>query len=124
MSGYAQEKRFAVVAETRRKWSLADKRAVVAEAETASASSVARRHGISASLVFRWRRQLRDQTSASPAMGFVPLLLPQPAEAASAAIAPGGGVIEIVLAEGRRVRVDGSVDAQALKRVLAVLEGR
>ena len=34
------------------------------------------------------------------------------------------GLIEIEFAGGRRVRVSGTVDADALKRVIAVLEGR
>ena len=127
MSGYAEEKSFAVVAETRRKWTRAEKQAVVAETGAASVSSVARRHGISSSLVFRWRRELglgRHETAAAPAKGFVAALLPAPAQSVSPASALGGGVIEIVLASGHRVRVDGAVDAQALKRVVAVLDGR
>ena len=38
--------------------------------------------------------------------------------------APDGGLIEIELAGGRRVRLSGPVDVQALKRVIAFLEGR
>jgi hypothetical protein len=34
------------------------------------------------------------------------------------------GLIEIELAGGRRIRVSETVDAAALKRVIAVLEGR
>jgi len=34
-----------------------------------------------------------------------------------------GGLIEIELVGGRRLRVDGSVDAAALRRVIEVLEG-
>jgi hypothetical protein len=33
-------------------------------------------------------------------------------------------MIEIELADGRRVRVSGTVDADTLKRVIGVLEGR
>lgn len=124
MSGYAQEKNFAVVAEARRRWSVAEKRAVVAETETASVSSVARRHGVSASLVFRWRRELRGKPSPIPQASFVPVLLSQAADPPASAAKPGSGVIEIVLPRGIRLRVDGSVDAEALKRVLAVLEDR
>jgi transposase len=127
MSGYAEEKSFAVVAETRRKWTQAEKQAVVAETGAASVSSVARRHGVSSSLVFRWRRELglgRHAAAATPAKGFVRALLPAPAASVSPASVLGGGVIEIVLAQGHRVRVDAAVDENALKRVLAVLDGR
>jgi transposase-like protein len=57
MSGYSQEqeKSYAVVAETRRKWSEAERKQIVAETEVASVSSVARKHRLAASLVFRWR---------------------------------------------------------------------
>lgn len=126
MSGYAQEKSFAVVAEARRKWTAAEKQAIVAETKTASVSSVARWHGISSILVFRWQCEIgsgRSKTSPEPA-GFVPARLSRPADAAPVAPMPGDGLIEIVLCGGHRVRVDGSVDGHALRRVLAVLDGR
>jgi len=37
---------------------------------------------------------------------------------------PKSCLIEIELAGGRRLRVDGSVDAAALRQVIEVLEGR
>jgi transposase len=123
MSGYSQEKSFAVVAETRRKWSAAERKQIVTETEGASVSSVARKHGVAASLVFRWRREaglsgkksVRNQASA-----FVPVALP--------ALTPvqgiDHGVIEIELTGGRRLRVSGPVETEALRRVIAVLEGR
>jgi hypothetical protein len=36
----------------------------------------------------------------------------------------GGGLIEIALLTGVRVRVDKAVDGRALRRVLSTLEGR
>ncbi|TFZ54886.1 transposase [Methylorubrum sp. Q1] len=50
-----------VVAGTRRTWSPERKRAILAEADdpATTASEVARRHGLHASLLFRWRRALR-----------------------------------------------------------------
>ena len=127
MSGYSQEKSFAVVAETRRKWSAAERKQIVAETEAASVSSVARKHGAAASLVFRWRREAglvgkkSPRKAATPA--FVPVVLPALAHAAAAAGADRGA-IEIELGQGRRVRVMGPVEAEALRRVIAVLEGR
>lgn len=125
MSGYDQGKSFSVVAETRRKWTAVEKAAVVAEIAGSSVSSVARKHGIAPSLVFRWRRELgvsgkRTKREATPA--FISLALPAPGAAAAAM--HGGGIIEIELAHGRRVRVDASVDSATLKRVIAVLDGR
>jgi hypothetical protein len=37
---------------------------------------------------------------------------------------PDGGVIEVELTGGRRVRLSGSVDLMALNRLIAFLEGR
>ena len=126
MSGYSQEKSFAVVAETRRKWSAAERRQIVAETEAASVSSVARKHGAAASLVFRWRREAGlagKKRPRKPAAAFVPVALPALTHAAAAA-GVDRGAIEIELAGGRRIRVTGPVETEALKRVIAALEGR
>jgi transposase len=126
MSGYSQEKSFAVVTESRRKWSAAERKQIVAETEGASVSSVARKHGAATSLVFRWRREAGLAGKKSPrnaATAFVPVALPALTHAAAVA---GGdcGMIEIELAGGRCVRVTGGVETEALRRVIAVLEGR
>ena len=126
MSGYSQEKSFAVVAETRRKWSAAERKQIVAETEAASVSSVARKHGAATSLVFRWRREAGlagKKSPRKPATTFVPVALPALTHAAAVAGADRG-VIEIELAGGRRLRVSGPVETEALRRVIAVLEGR
>ena len=126
MSGYDEEKRYAVVAETRRKWTAAERRQIVAETEATSVSSVARKHGVATSLVFRWRREagiIGKKSVHKPAAAFVPLALPALTPAAPIAGADRG-VIEIELAGGRRVRVMGPVDAEALRRVITALEGR
>jgi transposase len=96
-------------------------------------SEVARRHGISASLVFTWRRQSRAnhvppvvvprfaavRISEAPTEPAVSTRSEQPRAAGGRS-----GVIEISLGGGRRVRVDASVDAAALARILDVLERR
>lgn len=98
----------------------------MAETEASSVSSVARKHGVAASLVFRWRREAGlagKKCARKPATAFLPVALPAPAHAAAAAGADRG-LIEIELAGGRRLRVSGPVETEALRRVLAVLEGR
>ena len=121
--------------ERRRRWSREDKARVIEEtlAPGAKVSEVARRHGISASLVFTWRRQSRaSHVPAAVAPRFAAVQISEaPTEAAVSTPseqprAAGGrnGVIEISLGGGRRVRVDASVDAAALARVLDVLERR
>jgi transposase len=142
MSGDRTTPRFEVVASTRRSWSWAQKRGIIAEiVGEATLSQVARRHGIHTSLLFRWRRDLgteptsttaardaRRETApmpaagppARPALSFVPVMLSSPVASAPA---PKPTLIEIVLAGGRTVRVGVDVDAAALVRIIAALEG-
>lgn len=127
MSGYSQEKTYAVVAETRRRWSEADRRQIVAETEAASVSSVARKHRVAASLVFRWRAAAGlagKKSVGQEASAFVPAMLPAPSPTAVVASPSADrGKIEIELAGGRRLRVSGPVDVATLKQVIAAVEG-
>ncbi|WP_147156708.1 IS66-like element accessory protein TnpA [Reyranella soli] len=97
-----------------------EKQAIVAQCgvDRASVSAVARKHNIATSLLFRWRRELGPAAEAKPA--FVPVALPALSGAegpAPVGTAVGdGGVIEIELSGGRRVRVAGAVDVVALRR--------
>ena len=117
-----------VVASTRRSWAAWEKRAIVDEAQraTSSISAVARRHGITPSLLFRWRRELRppEQPAAAPPVpGFVPLVLPAPVETLRPPKESRGGVVEVEWAGGR-VRIAGPVDLTTLVAVLGILAGR
>jgi transposase len=90
-------------------------------------SEVARRHGLSPSLLFRWRRELgKSKKRATPEPAFVRLALAAPASANKPATAPSCSpdTIEIVLAGGRRIIVGKDVDAAALLRIVDVLERR
>jgi len=133
MSGDRSSRRFEIVAETRRRWSLQEKQAIVAEASGSctNVSAVARRHGISPSLLFRWMKDLKS-APPQPTPIFLPVALPpppvseptsvdQPSEPDRTASA-GAEAIEIDLANGRRVRVSCNVNGAALKRVIALLE--
>jgi transposase len=119
-----------VVAGTRRSWSREEKRAIVDEAEqAASVSAVARRHGLTPSLVFRWRREFWDEeraASAPPQPAFVPLALPAPALPAARAEEerPRAGMIEIELAGGHCLRAEPGVDLALLQGIIAALTGR
>ena len=120
--------------ERRRRWSREDKARIIEEtlAPGAKVSEIARRHGISASLVFTWRRQSRaNHVPQRWRRVLPPYESPRTPETAVSTTseqprAAGGrnGLIEISLGGGRRVRVDASVDAAALARVLDVLERR
>jgi transposase len=86
------------------------------------ASATARRHGISGSLLFAWRKAFREgRLTEQEEPGFTPAVIL--AEDAPSAPAPSGR-IEVVTRTGYQVIVDGAVDGQALARVLDVLERR
>ena len=110
-------------AASRRRWSEAEKRRIVAESYQpgVSVSVVARRNDVNANLVFTWRRRFRERG------GFVPVVVEPDRllspDAGSGAV-PATGRIEIALADGSRVIVDREVDGTALGRVLSVLARR
>ena len=102
----------------RREWSASQKRRIVEEAIApgAQVSLVARRNNVAAALVYRWRKELVP--AAQPAPSFIPVAV-APVREAPAAASP----IEIILANGRAVRVSADVDTAALVRIVAALEG-
>ena len=135
----------------RRVWAAEQKRAIALESldPSTTPTDVARRYGISSGLLYTWRRQLREgQLGSAPrrVAGFArvdlvgaallltapdpvqPIAAPPPPvpppQPPPAPTPPHAGVIEIALPGGASVRVDGSVDGVALRRVLDVLEGR
>lgn len=126
MSGHASYTH-TVVAGTRRSWTRDEKRAIVDEAERSpTVSEVARRHGLTPSLVFRWRREFWDEaraTSLPAEPAFVPLALPAPASPAPEP-EPRLGVIEIELSGGHRLRAEPGADAALLQIVITALLGR
>lgn len=121
--------------ERRRRWSAEAKARIVEETLVPGAvvSEVARRHGVAQSLLFTWRRQARAVTSAEGAGSILlPVEIERPATTSedahprcvAARRRRQPGTIEIELGSGRRVRVDNEFDADALRRVLRVLEER
>lgn len=124
--------------ERRRRWSVADKLGIVAEARESGARicDVAARHGVSESLVFTWRRQVREGLLVAPDVPvFMPVRMLE--EAVPAAVAPPAaeqhavapasrlqaGLIEIELGNGSQIRVGHDVNLAALRRVLTALRG-
>ena len=112
-----------------RSWPEALKREIVAAsfAPGSSVSVVARQYDVNANQVLSWRKLYRDDLGA-PAASSVPQLIPVMVTAEQDAVAtqpsPVVETIEIELAGKYRVRVSSGVDAQALRRVLDVLERR
>ena len=106
----------------RRRWTDEEKRRIVEESLSGPrlASVTARRHGISNQLLFFWRKVYREGRLGDVA-GFVPaVVVPEPP--ANKASAAAYGRIEIIIANGRRVIVDGDVDVEPLLRLISGLE--
>lgn len=122
--------------ERRRRWNAEEKFGIVREtlAPGAIVTVVARRHGIGTGLLYSWRKQ----ALAGAMSGFMPVQITKDvvpaavtgssedssAEPASLAKADAGGIIEVILTTGVRLRVTGEVDCGVLRRVLVALEGR
>jgi transposase len=132
-------------AERRRRFSVEQKLAVVAEASApgANISEIARRHDLVPAQVFKWRRLAELGVIGIPGVSELPSFvaveitkestpLPVPIPAGSLPATSRrqqrrrkkSGLIEIELGSGRRIRVDRDVDAAALDRVLEVLSRR
>ncbi len=136
--------------ERRRRWSIEQKREIVAESlgPGISPTEIIRKHGVSSGQLYTWRQQLARRISgelAGPSANFarVDVVVAQRqetavpmAEATAAAVTPphaavpliasprAEGLIEIVLPGGASVRVDAQVDGRALRRVLGALYER
>ena len=109
----------------RRRWSDAEKLKIVLEslAGPREVSATARRHGISRSQLVTWRRAFRAERIVSEAgPTFVPAMLAPPPELPKRARRTSASRMEIVLVCGRRIVVEADVDAEALARVIAVLD--
>jgi transposase-like protein len=122
--------------ERRRRWRLEDKLRMLAELDEPgmSVAAVARRHEVSRGLLHHWRRQFRKGALTElPQLHFVPLEIveavtpeppPGPMSAKAGRSLKRGGMMEIELGDGRRVRVDRDVDGDALRRVIEALAPR
>ena len=124
--------RIEIVAERRRAHDDGFRAAMVAQslAPGVRIRDLARRHGICASLIYRWRRELAqtgpgdglkllpvEVTADAPAMRQPSSSPPVPARAPDRQ----AGCIEIELDDGIRVRVGDDVSLVTLRRVMAAL---
>lgn len=115
--------------ERRRRWGSEEKARLVAEIVVpgAKVTEIARRHGISRSLLYTWRREAeREAVSNGGAPTFpdlVPVMIADAREVpkASAVTARQTGAIEIVLPGGVRVTVRGRIEERTLRAVLDAL---
>jgi transposase len=119
--------------ERRRRWSLAEKERLVAATlePGARVSEIARSAGVHGSQLFRWRRDLcRISAPSVPQLIPVDVVDPLPAPAVPRETQSVSGPrqkasrVMIELGGGRRLRIESDIDAQALGRILDVLERR
>jgi len=121
--------------ERRRRWTVEQKREIVAESYGAdlTPTEVARKHGISSGQLYTWRHELLGLQApvvsrAMPRFAEVALAPPSgpasPSTAAAPRISRTSGRIEIILPGNIVVRVDAEVDEAALGRVVDVLRRR
>ncbi|KIT18168.1 IS66-like element accessory protein TnpA [Jannaschia aquimarina] len=131
-------------ARKRRIWADDEKRMICRQARLPgiSVSQVARRYDVNANLVFTWLRDARfapeeaappiealaaraDETVDGATTAFLPVELVSDADATPPPDGPSGplpaGVMEIALAGGHRLRVEGAYDPDALARFLRAL---
>ena len=108
--------------ERRRRWTPAEKLAILQEAFApgAVAKRVAERYEISTGLLFTWRKQIMRRSEAS----FLPVQVitnsdtrPRPDAAA-----PTVGAIEVDLPNGVRLRFGHGVDLKVLRGLLSALD--
>ena len=103
----------------RRRWSTAEKAAIVAQslAPGAVASTVALRHGLHRNQLYMWRREFRSGAlvnAGAPVPDFVPIVTGRHP-------ASGTGVIEIEIA-GAVLRADAGVDLAFLGKLVRLLK--
>ena len=103
----------------RRRWSAAEKAAIVAESFEPGAvtSTIALRHGLHRNQLYAWRRELRSAVVADasiPMPDFVPVV-------AASRAASGAATIEIAVG-GAVLRVGPGVDLAFLGEIIGVLK--
>jgi len=120
----------------RRRYALAEKRAMVEETHVhgASVPEVAQRHGVNANLLSVWRRQhkfgkltddvSRERPALLPVQVGTPTLVPSERATAQGAPKRPSAPIEVEFAGGHRLRICSGVDRQLLRELIRVLSGR
>jgi transposase len=127
--------------ERRRHWPAEEKLRIMeaALAPGAVIAAVADGNGVCRSLLYTWLRQARSgqlagiSLAAPPASPFVPVRIeePVPPKPTSPSAVPvlasssrrRASIVEIVLGNGRVVKVEDSIDPGALARLIAALDG-
>jgi transposase len=105
--------------ERRRRWSGEERREIVAAAFAPDAivADVARRYGVSTSLIYKWRHEVGDGTSG---VGFARAIVVE-AGGTAAATREDGAAIVVELAGGVRVEIGASAPAALVTATLKAL---
>ncbi|UWQ28530.1 IS66-like element accessory protein TnpA [Leisingera sp. M523] len=107
----------------RRTWSEGEKRMICAQTRVpgVTVAQVARRYDVNANQVFNWLKEPRFAAEAKeePVARFLPVEVPD-AEPASAR-PDAGAQIEVELANGHRLKVQGGFDPDALAALIRKL---
>jgi transposase len=109
--------------ERRRRWSDAEKRSILAEVgvKGARVADVARRHDLTRQHIYQWRGEFRRRgKSLVEETGFLPVEIAAAPTVTSAPVATA--TVEIVLANGRRLRGIDGLSASGLAQLIRVLE--
>ena len=111
-----------------RRWDAEEKRSICRQtrAPGVSVAQVARRHALNTNLIFKW---LKDPRFASVAVVeekpvFLPVAVREDDAPAIPMASPAGdppGRVQIVLATGHRMTVEGPFDGEAVGRLLSIL---
>ena len=119
--------------ERRRRWSTEEKLRIVAESHEPGAcvKAVAARHDVYPSLVFNWRRQVREgRLNARDSSDFVPVRLlqsgqPMAPQRPRHEAGDSGSIsgIEITLPDGSRILIRDAAQLPLLRPVIAALRG-
>ena len=115
---------------SRRRWTLEEKRRIVAESDsgTRQVSATARRYGLSTGQLFTWRRLGRTGRLGGDAepVSFAEAVIADRGSTTATLPPPAGACrrMEIVLADGLQVIVEQAVDPGALARLISALERR
>lgn len=122
----------------RRTYTAEEKIRLVGEARggRGAVAAVARRHGVCTSLIYRWRRQLKSGELSAEAPAFVPVRVLEappatgivtPTPTATAEPVPSverrTALVEVVLANGRVLRVAEDIAPATLRRLVSALDG-
>jgi hypothetical protein len=85
-------------------------------ASSLSVRAFCARHGLASASFYAWRRVLQRRAAEKPAFA--------PVQVVADAVPAQASALEVLLTDGRTVRVAPGFDAATLRQLLAVLEGR